>query len=62
VKAHAIALPATTNHCAFMAGLKQGSPRADFSNKIRWLPVIQRIGSSPVRSYVFSSSGGVEGV
>jgi hypothetical protein len=33
VKAHAIAVLAIGNHCAFMAGLKQGSPRADFSIK-----------------------------
>jgi hypothetical protein len=33
VKTHAIAVPATSNHCAFMAGLKQGLPRADFSIK-----------------------------
>jgi hypothetical protein len=26
-------VPATCSHCAFMAGLKQGSPRADFSIK-----------------------------
>jgi hypothetical protein len=62
VKAHAIAVPATTNHCAFMAGLKQGSPSADFSNKIRGLTAIRRFGSSPARSYVLSRSGGVEDV
>ena len=62
VKAHAIAVPATGNHCAFMVGLKQGSPRADFSNKIRGLTAIRRTGSSPADSYVLSRSGGVEGV
>lgn len=30
---HAIAVPATGSHCAFMAALKQGLPRADFSIK-----------------------------
>jgi hypothetical protein len=62
VKAHAIAVLATTNHCAFMAGLKQGSPKADFSNKIRGLTAIRRFGSNPVRGYVLSRFGGVEGV
>jgi hypothetical protein len=33
VKTHAIAVPATGGHCAFMAALKQGLPKADFSIK-----------------------------